>query len=103
MKVRVLTLALIAGSTFSTAAFAAMASDPHNLGHPSSRNSFIDRCSTLESQYSAAVGDRQSSSRLTKANALFSMGKTSCDDNEVSVGVLRLERALRDIGLRPAA
>ena len=103
MNMRVLLLALLAGSAMSTAAFAAVDASGRDQGHPSSRSEIADRCSTLESQYSAAVGAHRNAPKLARADGLFSMGTSNCQDNEPTLGAYRLEHALRDIGVKPAA
>jgi len=104
-RIHAVLIALVASSALSTGAFAAVNGVNHanDEGHPTSRAQMSASCSALESQYQDASQDRQNAPKIGKADQLYSQGRNECNDNESSVGVQKLQQALRDIGVRPQA
>jgi hypothetical protein len=102
MQIRTVLLALAASATLSTAAFAAVG-NPHDTNHPSSREQFSDRCAALESQYNGIIDSKQNAPKLTVAEGLHARGIDQCNSNEGDLGMLNLQRALHDLGVKPAA
>ena len=104
-RIHAVLIALVASSALSTGAFAAINGVNHanDEGHPSSRPQMTSACSALESQYQDAAQDHQNAPKIGKADQLYSQGRNLCNDNEGSVGVQKLQQALRDIGVRPQA
>ena len=100
MKIRTVLMAIAATSALSTAAFAA--GNPHDTNHPSSREQMSDRCSALESQYSSIIGGG-SAPQAARAEGLHAQGVDDCNTNNSDVGVQKLEQAVRDLGVKPAA
>lgn len=102
MQFRTALLAIVASSALSTAAFAAVG-NPNATNHPSSRAEFSDRCNALESQYDSIIGSKQNAPKLTVAEGLHARGIDQCNNNESDLGMLNLDRALHDLGVKPAA
>jgi len=101
MKIRTVLMAIAATSALSTAAFAA--ANPHEENHPSSREQVSDRCSALESQYDSIIGSSLSSPKAEKAEGLHAQGVDACNSNNSDIGARKLEQAVRDLGVKPAA
>jgi len=102
MKFRTVLLAIAATSALSTAAFAGV-SNPHDTNNPSNREQMNDRCSALESQYNSIIEGKMSSPKADKAEGLHAQGVNECQSNNTDLGVQKLERAVRDLGVKPAA
>lgn len=97
MKIRTVLMAIVATSALSTAAFATP--NAHSTNHPSSREQMSDRCSALESQFDSITAGKLN----TKADGLYAQGVDACNTNNSDVGVQKLEHAVRDLGVKPAA
>jgi hypothetical protein len=102
MKIRTVLMALAATSMLSGAAFAAGA-NAHDTNHPSSREEMSAKCSTLESQYDSMIEGKLNAPKADKAEGLHAQGVNACQSNNSDIGVLKLERAVRDLGAKPAA
>jgi hypothetical protein len=100
MKIRTVLLALAATSAVSTAAFAA---NPHDTNHPSSREQMSAQCSALESQYNSIIEGNSNAPKADKAEGLHAQGVNACDNNNSDIGAQKLEQAVRDLGVKPAA
>ena len=100
MKIRTVLMAIVATSALSGAAFAANAKDTN---HPSNREEMSAQCSTLESQYNSIIEGKMGSAKVTKAEGLHAQGVNACQSNNSDIGVQKLERAVRDLGVKPAA
>jgi hypothetical protein len=72
-----------------------------NQGHPTSRQDVLDRCSTLQRQYADVIGGYRDDPNYGAASKLFSEGVSACQDNEINVGEMKLEAALRELGIKP--
>ena len=104
MQIRTALLAIVATSALSTAAFAATGSlNSHSTNHPSSREQMSDRCSVLESQYNSIVEGGMNAPKADKAEGLHAAGVDACNSNESGIGADKLEQAVRDLGVKPAA
>ena len=104
MQIRTALLAIVATSALSTAAFAATASEnSHSTNHPSSREQMSDRCAALESQYDGIIAGNMNAPASKTAEGLHAAGVDACDSNESNVGVLKLEQAVRQLGVQPNA
>jgi hypothetical protein len=101
MQIRTVLLAIAASSALSAAAFAS--DNANSTNHPTSRQQFSDRCSALESQYDGIIDSKQNAPKLTVAEGLHARGVDQCDTNETDLGMLNLERALHDLGVKPVA
>lgn len=101
MKIRTVLMAIAATAALSGAAFAA--NNPHETNHPSNREQMSDRCSALESQYDSAIRGKLSSAQVDKAEGLHAQGVAACESNNSDIGVQKLEQAMRDLGVKPAA
>ena len=97
---RTVLLALAATSAISTGAFAANA---HDTNHPSSRAQMSDRCSALESQYNSVIEGKLNAPKAHKAEGLHAQGVSACQSNNSDIGVLKLQQALRTLGVKPKA
>jgi len=102
MKIRTVLLAVAAVSTLSTAAFAADL-NPHDINHPSSREQMSAACETLQSQYDSVIEGQMNAPKATKAEGLHAQGVDACNSNNSDIGVQKLQRALRELGVKPAA
>jgi hypothetical protein len=100
MKIRTVLMALVATSALSGAAFAA---NPHDTNHPSSREQMSAECSTLESQYNSIIGGDLNAPKADKAEGLHAQGVNACENNNSGIGAQKLEQAVRDLGVKPAA
>ena len=100
MKIRTVLLAAVATSALSGAAFAANA---HDTNHPSSREEMSYSCSVLESQYNSVIEGKLSAPRADKAEGLHAQGVDACQSNNSDIGVQKLQQAVRDLGVKPAA
>lgn len=106
MKIRTVLMAIVATSALSGAAFAASSSsssNAHDTNHPSNREEMSAQCSTLESQYNSIVEGKMGSAKVEKAEGLHAQGVNACESNNSDIGVQKLERAVRDLGVKPAA
>jgi hypothetical protein len=74
----------------------------NDQGHPTTRADAVDRCSTLQSQYTDVIGGYQDHPHYGKASKLHSEGVSACDANETVEGSRKLEAALRELGVKPA-
>jgi hypothetical protein len=102
MKIRTVLLAVVATSALSGAAFAA-SSNFHSTNHPSNREEMSYNCSVLESQYNNIVEGKLNAPRADKAEGLHAQGVSACQSNNRDIGVQKLEQAVRDLGVKPAA
>lgn len=103
MKIRTVLMAIAATSALSTGAFAAThAENAHDTNHPSSREQMSASCSTLESQYNSVIEGKVSSPKMDKASGLHAQGIDACNSNNSDIGVLKLQQALRVLGVKPA-
>jgi hypothetical protein len=102
MKVRTVLLAIAATSAMSGAAFAADF-NARDTNHPSNREAMSASCSKLESQYDSIIGGKLNAPRANKAEGLHAQGVNACESNNSDIGVQKLERAVRDLGVKPAA
>jgi len=73
----------------------------NNQGHPTSRQDVLDRCSTLQKQYMDVIGGYQDHPNYSAASKLHSEGVSACQDNEINVGEMKLQAALRKLGVEP--
>jgi hypothetical protein len=101
MKIRTVLLALVATSAISGAAFAAP--NAHDTNHPSSREQMSDRCSALESQYNSVIEGKMNAPKADRAEGLHAQGVDACDSNNTDIGVQKLQQAVRELGVKPAA
>jgi hypothetical protein len=101
MNIRTVLLAVVATSALSTAAFAAVGG--HDISHPSSREQMSARCSALESQYNSIVEGRMNAPRADRAEGLHAQGVSACESNNSDIGAQKLQQAVRDLGVKPAA
>ena len=101
MKVHAAFLAVVFASAASTAAFAA--SNPKDLNHPSSREGWSVRCASLDAQFDALMEKHASDANFEAASALHSDGVSACQSSESTVGVGKLEEAIRKLGVEPAS
>ena len=74
----------------------------NDQGHPTTREDTVDRCSTLDSQYTNVIGGYQDHPHYGKASKLHSEGLSACQANETVEGARKLEAALRELGVKPA-
>ena len=102
MKIRTVLLAVVATSTLSGAAFAA-GYGHGDTNHPSNREEMSYNCSVLESQYNSIVEGKLSAPRADKAEGLHAQGVDACQSSNSGIGVQKLEQAVRDLGVKPAA
>lgn len=100
MKIRTVLMALVATSTLSAAAFAA---NPHDTNHPSSREQMSAQCSALESQYNSVIEGNLNAPKANRAEGLHAQGVNACQNNESDIGAQKLQQAVRDLGVKPAA
>ena len=104
MQIRTVLLAIAASSALSATAFAAtQAGNANDTNHPTSRQQFADRCSALENQYDGVIDSKQNARKLTIAEGLHAKGVDQCNASESDLGMLNLERALHDLGVKPVA
>ena len=104
MKLRTVLLAVAATSALSTAAFAAPNSfHPTASGHPTSREQMTASCSALESQYNSIIEGKLNAPKANKAEGLHAQGVQACESNDSSIGVQKLEQAVRALGAKPTA
>ena len=103
MKIRTVLLAVVATSALSGAAFAANLGTHGDVSHPSNREEMSYNCSVLESQYNSIIEGKMSAPRADKAEGLHAQGVNACQDNNSDVGVQKLQQAVRDLGVKPAA
>ena len=61
------------------------------------------QCSTLESQYDSMIEGKLNAPKAVKAEGLHAQGVNACESNNSDIGVQKLERAVRDLGAKPAA
>ena len=101
MKIRTVLLTFGAISALSTGAFAADR-NPHDQGHPSSREQMSASCSVLESQYDNLISGKTNQA-TDKAAGLHAQGVSACESNNTDIGVQKLQQAVRDLGEKPAA
>jgi hypothetical protein len=101
MKFRTVLLALAATSALSSAAFATPNS--HDTNHPSSREQMSDSCAALETQYNTIVESKLNAPKADKAEGLHAQGVSACESNNTDIGTQKLERAVRMLGVKPAA
>ena len=101
MNIRTVVMALVATSALSTAAFAA--ANQHDTNHPSSREQMSAQCSALESQYNRIIEGDLNAPKANKAEGMHAQGVNACENNESDIGVQKLEQAVRDLGVKPAA
>ena len=101
MNIRTVVLAIAATSALSTAAFAVP--NPHETNHPSSREEMTASCAALESQYDSIINDKVNMPKANKAEGLHAQGVNACESNNSDIGVQKLQQAVRDLGVRPAA
>jgi hypothetical protein len=101
MKIRTVLMSVVAMSAISTAAFAAP--NAHDTNHPSSREEMSYNCSVLESQYDSIIAGKLGAPKADKAEGLHAQGVDACQSNNSDVGVQKLEQAVRDLGVKPAA
>jgi len=102
MKIRTVFMAVAAVSALSTAAFAGD-KNPHDTNHPSSREQMSASCSALESQYDGIVEGNVNAPKASKAEGLHAQGVDACNSNNSDIGVQKLQQAVRDLGVKPAA
>ena len=102
MKIRTAFLTVVAVSAMSTGAFAA-ANNSHDISHPSSREQMSAACTTLEGQYNKIIEGKLNSPVANKAEGLHAQGVNDCQSNNSDTGVQKLQRAVRELGERPAA
>ena len=102
MKIRTVLMALAATSALSGVAFAAD-SNARDTNHPSSREEMSAKCSALESQYDSMIEGKLNAAKADKAEGLHAQGVNACESNNSDIGVQKLERAVRDLGAKPAA
>jgi hypothetical protein len=103
MKIRTVLLAIAATSAVSGAAFANSDKNAHDTNHPSSREQMSAQCSALESQYDSIVGGNMNAPKATKAEGLHAQGVNACENNNSDIGAQKLQQAVRDLGVKPAA
>jgi hypothetical protein len=103
MKIRTVLMAIAATSAISTGAFAASDKNAHDTNHPSSREQMSAECSALESQYNSIVDGNMNAPKADRAEGLHAQGVSACESNNSDIGVQKLEQAVRDLGVRPAA
>ena len=101
MNIRTVLMALVATSALSTAAFAA--ANGHDTNHPSSREQMSAQCSALESQYNSVIEGNVNAPKADKAEGLHAQGVNACENNESGIGAQKLQQAVRDLGVKPAA
>jgi hypothetical protein len=101
MKIRTVLMAIVATSALSGAAFAANVS--RDTSHPSNREEMSGKCSALESQYNSIIEGKLNAAKVGKAEGLHAQGVSACESNNSDIGVNKLEQAVRDLGVKPAA
>ena len=99
--------AVIVFALAAAAPFSAMAStvihNPHDQGHPTTRqDDATDRCTVLQSQYDSVIGGQADRPGIFMANKLHQAGVVACESNNIDVGAMKLEQALRQLGVRPS-
>ena len=99
MKIRTALLGIVGTALLSSAALAA--TDAKDTNHPANRQQMADRCASHESQYQGAITGNQGAANFDRAQGLGSMGTTECQSDQGAQGVLKLEQALADLGVRP--
>ena len=99
MKTAIMLFLLATALPFAASAETTVKNDQ---GHPTTRQDAVDRCSTLQSQYSDVIGGYQSHPHFGMASKLHSEGVSACEANDVDVGTQKLEAALRELGVKPA-
>jgi hypothetical protein len=102
MKIRTVLMAMVATSALSGAAFAGSYSSGGE-SHPSNREELNAQCSTLESQYNTVIDGKLNAKKADKAEGLHAQGVNACESNNSDIGVQKLQQAVRDLGVRPAA
>ena len=73
----------------------------NDQGHPTTRQDVLDRCHTLQRQYTGVIGGYQDHPNYQAASRLESEGVSACEDNEINVGETKLRTALRELGVKP--
>jgi hypothetical protein len=103
MKIRTVLMAIVATSALSGAAFAGGSPHMNGQNHPSDREEMSAQCSTLESQYNSIIEGKMSSAKVEKAEGLHAQGVNACQSTNSDIGVQKLQQAVRDLGVKPAA
>lgn len=104
MNIRTVLMAILATSALSTGAFAAThVGNARDTNHPSSRAQMSAACSALESQYDSVIEGKIDSPKMDKASGLHARGVDACNSSNSDIGVIKLQQALRVLGVKPAA
>ena len=103
MRIRAIVIAGLGASLLSSAAWAADFGGRSVPDHRNGRLESADQCAALESQYDAVIGSHQNASHIGRAEGLHATGLGECNSNDGSVGVIKLEQALKTLGVTPNA
>jgi hypothetical protein len=103
MNIRTVLMAIVATSALSGAAFAGGSPHMNGQNHPSDREQMNYQCSTLENQYNSIIEGKLNMAKADKAEGLHALGVKDCQTPDSDIGVQKLEQAVRDLGVKPAA
>ena len=97
MKTRLIAAATIASFAFAGAAFAASTTATTPAKTP------VEKCTALTTQFNDAVKTHASHAKLAQAKSLGATGEQMCQTKKADGGIKDLERALKTLGVKPAA
>ena len=69
----------------------------------SEREQMSAQCSVLESQYNGIIDGNSNAPQAGRAEGLHAQGVDACENNDSGIGAQKLEQAVRDLGVKPAA
>jgi hypothetical protein len=105
MLTRVIVPALLGALVLSAPVLAAERADtfpsPYPKAYTDAKARQDERCTELETQFDGAIKDHSNADKAGEARTFRREGGEMCTNGRQFDGILKLEQAIRDIGLTP--
>ena len=105
MRARLIVPAVLGAFVLSTAAFAAgTTTTPPAKDQKKVQTAAVKaeaRCTALEGQFDDAITTRGTMAKAKSAQMLRTQGGALCGQGKHEAGIVKLQRALKDIGVKP--
>ena len=103
MFARLIVPAVAAAFVFSTAAFAAGTQHKDENRVQTLATKAAQRCTTLENQFDAVINSHGGAAKADSARLLRTQAGALCGQGDHEQGTIKLEEALKDLGVTPKA
>jgi len=100
MNTRMIVPALLSAVMFSTPVLAAGAYEAAPQAQKTAAMTPADQCRSLETQFDAAIKTHGTAAKASEAKAMRTEGGNLCASGKQADGIVKLEQALRDLGVK---